>query len=478
MGQEIDDSEFTAADFSEFSRRLKLETELLGRWFDGSGLSQQDDVGGFELEAWLVDAEAQPAPINEVYLIHLNDELATPELARFNVEFNVPHEPLVGPFFHRVHQKLDSIWSRASSAAREIDAGLVMIGTLPTLQEQQLDSSYMSDMNRYRALNEQVLRQRQGRPIDLNIVGRERLSIQTESVMLESATTSFQIHLKVVPQRAVRFLNAAMVASAPMVAIAANSPYLYGKDLWAETRIPLFEQSVEVGGFDGASQGPMRRVSFGTGYVHDSLFECFKENQEHYPLLLPTLFDEPAEKLAHLRLHNGTIWRWTRPLIGFDDDGTPHLRIEHRVLPAGPSVIDCIANAAFFFGLVEFLASREIAPELQIPFATARDNFYSAARDGLQANITWLDSRNTTAQDVILYHLLPMARTGLEDLGIDSADRDLYLGIIESRAANGCNGASWQRAYVADHSADLTQLTRAYQAHQDSGAPVHEWSTD
>jgi hypothetical protein len=310
----------------------------------------------------------------------------------------------------------------------------------------------------------------------LDIHGHEHLNILHNDVMLESAATSLQLHLKVGVDDAVRYYNAAQIVSAPLVAAASNSPFLFGKDLWDETRIPLFEQSVEVGGFAGASRGPVRRVSFGTGYAKESLFECFVENEAHFPVLLPIDFDGPASEMRHLRLHNGTIWRWNRPLIGYDDDATPHLRIEHRVLPAGPTVLDCIANAAFFYGLVQALAAGAIPPETQLPFATARDNFYAVARDGLDAQIIWLDGRKLSVQTLLLDQLIPLARYGLGLLDIDPGDRDLYLGIVKARVRNACTGSAWQRAWVARYGNDMQALTQAYYERQQSGEPVHDWS--
>jgi gamma-glutamyl:cysteine ligase YbdK (ATP-grasp superfamily) len=293
--------------------------------------------------------------------------------------------------------------------------------------------------------------------------------------MLEAATTSFQLHLKIHPTLAARAYNAAIILSAPMVAASANSPYLFGHDLWDETRVPLFEQSVSVGGLAGASQGPLRRVSFGSGFVRESLYECFIENQQHYPVMLPMKYHDGVEQMSHLRLHNGTIWRWNRPLIGFDYDGTPHLRIEHRVVPGGPSIVDVIANAALFFGLMQPLLRQDRPPEQQLDFATARDNFYAAAHHGLGANLTWLDGRRGSAQALLTDELVPMARQGLEMLEIDRNDIDRYLGIIAARVARGQTGTAWQRAWVARHGNDMAAMTNTYRRHQESGLPVHEW---
>ncbi|MGD8842421.1 MAG: glutamate--cysteine ligase [Gammaproteobacteria bacterium] len=478
MGDEIAHSNFSVADLEQFEQRLREETQLLGQWFHDRAFSSHVPVCGLELEAWLIDAGAMPAARNSAFLEAMGDPMVVPELARFNVELNVDPQPLRGPALSRLHQELEQTWTHCQSVAAGLDTRLVMIGILPSVEPSHLTLANMSELKRYRALNEQVLRLREGKPLRLDIRGREHLALEHHDVMLESAATSLQLHLKVAVDDSVRYYNAAQIVAAPMVAAAANSPFLFGRDLWDETRIPLFEQSVEVGGFAGASRGPLRRVSFGTGYAKETLFECFMENQQHFPVMLPMPFDTPLQDMRHVRLHNGTIWRWNRPLIGYDDDGTPHLRIEHRVLPAGPSVIDGIASAAFFYGLAHALAVQETAPEKQLPFATARDNFYAVAREGLDAQITWLDGRKSPVQALLLERLLPRAREGLELLGIDAGDCDRYLGIVEERIVNGCTGCNWQRAWVTRHGADMQRLTEAYYRRQQSGEPVHHWDVE
>ena len=235
----------------------------------------------------------------------------------------------------------------------------------------------------------------------------------------------------------------------------------------------MFEQSVEIG--DQPDQ-ENRRVSFGRGYARESLFECFAENRAHHAVLLPILMDSPEQQFAHLRLHNGTIWRWIRPLIGFDLDGTPHLRIEQRVLPAGPTIADMMANAALFYGLARYLVSLSEAPESIFSFDKARDNFYRAARDGLQSQLVWLDGSTIEARTLLLEEILPMAREGLTTLEIDSSDIDQNLSILESRIKCGQTGAAWQRAYRKKHQCDGLHLVAAYLERQRSGAPVHEWA--
>ena len=272
----------------------------------------------------------------------------------------------------------------------------------------------------------------------------------------------------------VRAYNASVIVSAATVAVSANSPFLFGKNLWAETRVPLFEQAVALGGYEADSRGPMRRVTLGSGYLHQSIFECFKENLDHYPILLPEVIEDTPQKFSNLRLHNGTIWRWNRPLIGVDNHSC-HIRIEHRVIPAGPTVADSVANAAFYYGLVSQLIHREISPEMQMPFNIARDNFYAAAKSGLDATCEWLDTKRYNMRILVLDKLLPLAAQGLENAGIDAADIKLYLEILYQRVSNHCSGADWQRAFVAKHGHDMMQLTKAYIERQNSGQPVHTW---
>ncbi|MHB1240189.1 MAG: glutamate--cysteine ligase [Gammaproteobacteria bacterium] len=476
MGQEIETSRFEERDFVDFRERLRVETAILAQWFRAGRFVADTGVGGYELEAWLVDPQLRPAPVNAEFIQRLGDPRVVPELARFNVEINGTPQALRGATLGAMHRELDAIWARCSQAAAGLGAQVLMTGILPTVEEAELSLANMSPMVRYRALNDQVLRLRDGRPLRLDIQGREHLRTEHHDLMLEAAATSFQIHLQVAEPRAVRFYNAALIISAPMVAATANSPYLFGCDLWDETRVPLFEQSVEVGGYDGAACGPMRRVTFGSGYGRDSLLEWFLENQDHYPVLLPMSFSDPPEALSHLRLHNGTIWRWNRPLIGFESPGRPHLRLEHRVVPGGPTVVDTVANAALFFGLAQALATRLAPPEGQLAFAAARDNFYNAARSGLRASVDWVGGRRVPVQTLLLEELLPAAHQGLRQLEMDATDIDYYLGIMEARVRTGRNGAAWQRGYVERHGRDMVALTAAYLERQAGGAPVHEWA--
>jgi gamma-glutamyl:cysteine ligase YbdK (ATP-grasp superfamily) len=471
VGQDIDREEFDDAAFGRFRERLEDETALLVDWFARGRFSTRAYTAGFELEAWLLDEAARPAPRNEAFLRALGSDLVVPELSQFNFEVNGSPTTLQGRAFSRLKDELEHTWDACTRCAADLGLDAIMIGILPTVTPGELHVGNMSRLSRYRALNARLLELRQGVPFELRIDGRERFRRTHPDVMLEAAATSFQIHLQVRPDNAVRLYNASQAVAGVMVAVSANAPWLFGHDLWDESRIPLFEQAVS------ADAPRYQRVPFGHEWCRGTLLELFQENLEHYPVLIPALFDTGPEVLRHLRFHNGTIWRWNRPLIGFDHDGTPHLRIEHRVVPAGPTVADLIANAAFYYGLVAALALRRVPIEEAMPFAAARDNFYAGARHGLDARQHWPGADGDVPVPVlVLEELLPLARRGLAWLGIPEAEIDAELSLIEARVRSGRTGARWQRSWVERHGRDFPGLARAYLERQRTGVPVHRWA--
>jgi len=469
MGTEIGHAHFRDEEWPRFAERLREETALLKRRAEADGCSRLAPTGGFEIEAWLVDEGMRPAPKNAEFLRYLHDEAASMELAKFNFELNNTPRPLCADAFSRFAAEMHETCKTANSTAESLGLRALTIGILPTAEPEDFCLENMSELKRYRALNEQVLRERGGEPVRLDIAGeRERLTMVHHSVMLEAAATSFQIHTQVPFAEAHHYYNASILASAATVAVSANSPFLFGKALWHETRIPLFEQSVDTG--EGRP-----RVSFGSGFAQESILECFDENVEAYDILLPILFDEESGRFAHLRLHNGTIWRWNRPLVGFDADGTPHFRIEHRVMASGPTLVDMLANAAFYYGLAFSLASRCARGLFPADFATAKANFYEAARRGLEATVVW-EGRERPIRELTERSLLPLAEEGLQRLRLERRDIEKYLGIVEARVAKGQNGAVWQRRYTQIHGGEMKRLTEAYWHHQQLGEPVHTWS--
>lgn len=477
MGEEISEERFTPEDFRRFATCLARETERLGHW-----LRTREEPGaacprlGFEIEAWLIDDECNPLPANEAFLEAFDSPMATLELAQFNVELNSSVFRAGTDCFCMILEELVETLRRAQQAAQQVGGSLLLAGTLPTLLPEHLGLHHMSRRTRYRALNSAVLERRAQRPLRLEIEGQESLRHEHSDVMLEAAATSFQIHLETPPAVAHRLYNAALAASGPVLAASGNTPFLFGRLLWEETRIPLFEQAVEVGGFGESARGPVRRVTFGSGYLRESIAEAFQENEAHFPILLPSRLPENDPGLPHLRLHNGTIWRWNRPILGVDPDGSFNLRIEHRSLPAGPTLEDMLANTAFLLGLVEHLLASPGNGHGQLPFASARDNFYAAARYGLKSRLYWEDRQSQPARQLLLHELLPQAADGLDRLGIDGSERDRLLGIVAARVASGQTGSVWQQRWVEQHGRDMQGLTQAYRSWQATGRPVHTWS--
>lgn len=478
MGEEIKYSHFKQSDYQQFISQLEEETNLLKSWFENNHFSTAPLTAGYELEAWLINQSGRPVAINEAFLEKANNPLLSPELAKFNVELNVDPEVLSNKVLSTFEHELDKLWQQCAKTAQSLDSHILGIGILPTLEDSDLTLKNISLLDRYKALNEQVLRQRKGVEIELNISGEEHLQASHKDVMLEAAATSLQIHIQVPEQVAKRYYNASILLSTPMIAISTNSPCLFGKRLWQESRIPVFEQSVPTGGYGGAATGPIQRVSFGYNYVQESLFECFQENLEHFPVLLPVHYHTASHEVRHLRLHNGTIWRWNRPLIGFDDDNTPHLRIEHRVCASAPSTIDNIANIAFYYGLVHHHATTDTPPEDIISFADAKHDFYRAAQLGMKHKTKWLNKNTQTLQTIILDTLLIEAESGLYKLGIDQQDIKRYLSIIEQRAESNKTGSQWQLNFLDVHNDDRNLMTKTYLANQTTGHPVHEWDLE
>jgi len=477
MGEDISEERFTPEDFHRFAGNLGRETERLGHW-----LRSREDPGpqqprlGFEIEAWLIDADCAPLAENEAFLELFDSPMATLELAQFNIEINSSVFRTGPDCFCMILSEMTETLRKAQLVARQLGGDILMVGSLPTLMPRHLGLHHMSRRTRYRALNSAVLERRAQRPLRLEIEGQEHLSHVHSDVMLEAAATSFQIHLETQPTVAHRVYNAALAASGPVLAACGNTPFLFGRLLWEESRIPLFEQAVEVGGFGESARGPVRRVTFGSGYLRESIAEAFIENREHFPVLLPSRLPENDPSLPHLRLHNGTIWRWNRPILGIDADGGYNLRIEHRSLPAGPTLEDMLANTAFLLGLIEHLVATPGNGAGALPFASARDNFYAAARYGLKSRLRWEVEPPLPARQLIQQVLLPHAADGLDRLGIDASERDHLLGIVAARVESGQTGSIWQQQWVERHGGDMAALTRAYFAWQRTGRPVHTWS--
>ncbi|MBM3162366.1 MAG: hypothetical protein FJZ79_03385 [Chlorobi bacterium] len=476
MGSEIAKTAFSEDDFRQFHRNLRKETRILMEWFSSDRFDNRQERCGFELEGWLVDRHCDPAPRNGEFLRRVSNPLVVAELSKYNFELNIAPHPLDNRLPGFLNSELRKLWNSCTRNARDMGCHTLMIGILPTLQDRMLSLRNISSLQRYHALNREILRSRSRHPLKIHIEGtRDSLEVVHHDVMAEAATTSLQIHFQVPVSRAAAVYNIAHVLSAPMAALAANSPYLFGMELWDETRIPLFEQAVKSPAFTDRSGRVVSRVTFGRDYVRDSLREVFLENLDGFPVLLPVTSDGDFSLMNHLRLHNGTIWRWNRPLIGFGKDGRPHVRIEHRVPPAGPSIPDIVANILFFYGAILYLQPE--APQAAISFEQARTNFYAAARSGLDALLTWTSGNAMPVEKLLLQRLIPGAMQALGERGISRQELQYYLGdVLSERIATKRNGAWWQKAFIRRHGPDFRAMTEAYLENQQRNIPVHEWS--
>ncbi len=475
VGQEIEQTHFGAREQEEFRVRLRDETKTLKRWFDERRFDESPLMTtGLELEAWLVDENHLPAPDNERFIAAAADRRIVPELSRFNFELNVDPQTLAGDFLTRTRHELEPLWQHCHAQARQLGLAPVAIGILPTVRNDMLQPEWMSDSNRYRALSKELFRLRDGKPLHVRIDGEDVFDLRCRHIMLEAACTSLQAHLKVTQEQALRCYNASIIAAGPLVAATANSPFLYGKSLWAETRIPTFEQATAVHGFRDPTGREVLRVTLGTDYLRHSLLELFLENIA-YPVLLPAL-EEDRERLPHLRLQNGTIWRWNRPILGFNPDGQPHLRIEQRVMPAGPSTVDSIANLALSFGITLALAADPTPPESLTSFEDARANFYACSREGLAAQVRWA-GRSVNVQDLLQHELVPMARRALARHGVSELELTEYFDdVLVPRTTTGRTGTDWQRSFIHCNGGNFQALTEAYIERQQRGLPVHTWT--
>jgi hypothetical protein len=495
MGQEIATETLGSSDRQRYRTKVQRCLDALARMLTEGGFSDSPPHIGLEVELNLVDDDQQPAMANTVVLEKLDDPSFTTELGQHNLELNVAPRPLSGDQATELEQELVTALTGAGVKAQDAGTTLVMIGMLPTLREEHFKARWLSNNARYARLNDQIFAAR-GEDMVLAMDGptipgqrAERLRTSTDSILAESACTSAQLHLQVPPEAFAPHWNAAQCLAGVQVAIAANSPFLLRKALWHETRIPLFLQATDTRPEELKTQGVRPRVWFGERWI-TSIFDLFEENVRYFPGLLPEFDDEDpfealdrgrAPRLAELRLHNGTIWRWNRPVYDIAD-GVPHLRVENRVLPAGPTVIDLMANAAFFYGAQHALATEERPVWTQMSFQAAEENLYAGARHGFDAQLYWPGIGWVPPDELVLRRLLPMAHEGLRQCGVSDAARERYLGVIEHRCLAQRSGSTWQRAAVTrmeerglDRDEALVEMLSRYVELSSTNDPVHTW---
>lgn len=460
-------------DYQAFDRQLKAETNLLEDWFIQQNFAEREMEAGTEIEFFLLDSHYDPAPDNLRFIDLINEPFLVTEVGKAHLEINTLHSSLSGSCLSILHENILSYWKRCCDLAQQNNYHLAMIGSLPTATEAHWQNAFLTSKPRYQILEKSLADQRAGKPFVLDIEGNESVILNPPSMAMNGLISAFQLHIQIGLSQSVCCYNAAQAIAGPMVALSANSPYFMGHDLWSESRIPLFSKFMTLPRFDRA-EGVSSCV-FGTGYLKDSFFELFDQNYQFFSRLFPeTLADSPLEQMYHVRRHNGVIYRWNRPVVDFSEDGRPHLRIEHRAPSTGPTVVDMIANAAFFYGLIGYLTIQPTPIDYLLPFHQARKNFFNAARYGLQTQFKWFVGQEIDAI-ALLEQLVPLARKGLQILGIAAGDIDSYLGIISRRLAAKTNGCEWQKRFIAKYGKDFHAMMGAYLQNQYQELPIAEW---
>lgn len=455
----------------------------------------------FETETIRIGAEQEMCIINNRTLKPSNlampvlEKMAdakwlTTELAQFNLETNLTPQEFTGTCFSNLEKELEGNLKKIRKTVQQLGGDIILTGILPTLRKFDLDAENLTPKPRYRALIEAINSQLIGTSFELRLMGIDEILVKHDTPLLEACNTSFQIHLQVTPATFVQMYNIAQTLTAPIMAIAANSPIVFGKRLWHETRIALFQQALDVRTTHEHMRERSPRVSFGSGWLEDSIMEIYKEDIARFRVLLNSEVEEDSielvqagmvPKLRALQVHNSTVYRWNRPCYGISENGKPHLRIENRVIPAGPTIVDEVANAAFWIGAMNGMAMQYPDIRSVISWEDVRDNFAKAARYGIDTTFTWMKDKKISACDLVLEELLPLARKGLKEKKVKTAEIDKYLGIIEERAKRHMNGARWQlRAFSKlkkemTRDEALTLLTACIVKNQKEGIPVHEW---
>ena len=486
MGEHRVKQRLDTTELREFSRRLLDDLFALRTMLERGMIETGVRRIGAEQEMFLVDAHGNPAMAAPELLARLGPAF-TNELAKFNLELNLAPQVFGGQCLSRIEKDIVDHLAEARVAAAELGVEVLLLGILPTITRKHLSLDAMTPMPRYFLLNDTLKRMRGGN-FSLSIKGHDELRFDHDNILFEACNTSFQIHFQVGPDEFARMYNLAQLVTAPVMAVSVNSPLLMQQRLWRETRVALFQQSIDNRTTHQSSRGLRPRVSFGTRWIRESILELFQEDIARYRILLSTEPDEdPMElisrgvppKLSALRLHNGTVYRWNRPCYGVTD-GVAHLRIEHRTLPSGPTPADEVANAAFFFGLMSGLGEQFADITQHMRFEDAEHNFLNAARFGLRANFAWT-GRDWKAADLLRDVLIPQARDGLAAKGIAAEDITRYMDILEARVTTGQTGAQWALGSLEAMGDSGTKEERhrtlviATLDRQRTNLPVHTW---
>ena len=447
---------------------------------------------GAEQEMCLVDNRTyRPASINMAVLEKMKDyPWCVTELARFNLETNLNPQVFTGKALSLMEEENRRNLEIIQEHLNEFDARIILTGILPTLRKSDLGLHNLTPKERYFALVDAINSSLQKRAIEFKLDGIDELSISHDSPLIEACNTSYQVHLQVSPGDFAAMYNISQTLAAPVIAIAANSPMVFGKRLWHESRIALFQQALDTRSSNDHMRERSPRVNFGKGWLQHSILEIYREDISRFRVLLGGDVDEDSietirngriPRLRALQLHNSSVYRWNRPCYGISDNGKPHLRIENRILAAGPTVVDEIANAAFWLGAMVGMKNHYGDVTKLLSYEDIRDNFDKACKFGIDSKFNWINDSKISAVDLIKEELIPLAKKGLEIQGIDKEDISKYIGIIEGRAQKQMNGARWMlRTFTKlkkETSVDeaLTIMTATMVKNQNLSKPVHTW---
>ena len=492
MGEQRVSKLSNSKQMQKFVKSLLRDVQALEYMLENDWFEKDITRIGAEQEMVLVDKNALKPSCNAMEALEKMTRYpwVETELAKFNLETNLDPRVFKGKCLSQLHKENAEKLDKIQKTLDKLDTQLVLTGILPTLRKFDLNLENLTPKKRYRALIDSINSQLMGQSYELRLSGIDELFIRHDSPLLEACNTSFQVHLQVSPDEFVKMYNIAQALAGPIIAASANSPIVFGKRLWHESRIALFQQSLDTRSTHDHMRERSPRVSFGNEWISESIMDIYKEDIARFRVLISSDVEEDSlekikngevPKLRALQVHNSTVYRWNRPCYGISDNGKPHLRIENRVLPSGPTVLDEVSNAAFWLGAMIGMAEEVNDIRDHLSFEDVRDNFEKAARFGIDGEFNWFDDSKITSKQLILKKLLPLAEKGLQSRKISQDDIDLYLGVIRDRVKSHSTGARWMlKSYtnlIKDTSRDeaLTVLTSAIITNQSSNTPVHKW---
>ncbi len=471
---------------ANFIRHLLNDVKALEYMINNNLIENDVTRIGSEQEFCLVSKNWRPSKKSGEILTDIDDSHFTTEIALFNLEINLDPIELKGNAFSKVEDQLLTLLEKAKVSANKYNNKIVLTGILPTISKKELEFKYMTPRPRYWMLND-MLRELRGTDFRLYLRGVDELFIKHDSVMFEGCNTSFQMHLQISSEDFISSYNWAQAISGPLLGVCTNSPLLLGRELWSETRIGLFQQSIDTRNSSFALENKQSRVSFSKEWATGTVADIYKNDIAKHKVIIAKEIDSNSleelkrgevPKLQALCLFNGTIYRWNRPCFGMCE-GKAHLRIENRYIPSGPTPLDEMANFAFWVGLMMGRPSKYDDMPSKMNFKDAKSNFIKAARTGKESVMVWMD-KQVSVRNLVINELLPIARKGLEKVAINKKDIDRYLNVIEKRATS-LTGSQWKIKNYRKLRKTLKQddalliLTKAIYENQQTNRPVHEW---